>query len=357
MPIAKRIGLSILSPLFVLLLFATAFDIGFVRTATHPATVKRLVSESGIYSSVIPNVLAQTKTITTSLGEVPTSDPNIQKAANAAIPPMYIQQNTELAIDNIYAWLDGKIAQPNFQIDLSGVKTLFANNIADAAQKRLSALPACTAAQNLTIEQSGFNVYNAVCLPRFVSPAAAAEQLKSSIISQRDFLAKTNISAANIKNGSSNQSIFKDQLTNAPKQYQNAKKTPIILTILTILTCVGVVLLSRTWQIGLRHIGISLLVVGLVMLIFSWGLNRAVSTKVVPKIKVDNAIFQQDIRSLVTDITQQIDKNYWFFGGLYTAVGAGSIISSEILRRRSRPVAINPAENPPAVKPPADPKK
>jgi hypothetical protein len=82
------------------------------------------------------------------------------------------------------------------------------------------------------------------------------------------------------------------------------------------------------------------------MLIFSWGLNRAVSTKVVPKITLDNAVLQQDIRNLVTDIAQQIDKNYWFFGGLYTVLGAGGIATAEAFRRRAPAATAGTAAQP-----------
>jgi hypothetical protein len=60
-----------------------------------------------------------------------------------------------------------------------------------------------------------------------------------------------------------------------------------------------------------------------------------VSTKIAPRITVDNAILQQDIRQLVTDVAQQVDRNYWFFGGLYTVLGAGSIAGAEIHKRRT----------------------
>jgi protein-S-isoprenylcysteine O-methyltransferase Ste14 len=352
MPVLKKIALGILSPLFIFLLFATAFDIGFVRTATHPVTVKKLVSESGIYNSVIPNVLQQTKSISTGYGDIPVTDPALQKAANVALPAPYIQQNTEMAIDNLYDWLNGKIAQPNFRIDLSGAKTLFANNIADALQKRISALPVCTLAESRAITASGsFDAYNATCLPRGTNAATITEQFKAGIVNQKDFLQNTTVEAASIKDNKG-QSVF-DQagIKNIPKQYQRAKKTPLILSVLTILCGLGIVLLSSTWQKGLRHIGINLLIIGLVMLLFSWALNRTVSKNIVPKIKVDSAIFQQDLRSLVTDVAQQIDKNYWFFGGVYMALGAGSIILSEVFRRRLLPPAPVNAVKTPRSKP------
>jgi hypothetical protein len=336
MDILKKIGLGILSPLFIILLFATAFDIGFVRTATHPGTVKKLVAESGIYDSVIPNVLQQTKSIQTSVGTISASDPAIQSAANSAISPQFVKQNTETAIDSVYKWLDGSIAQPDFKIDLSSAKANFADSVASGVQQRLGSLPACTTAQSVALTAGGqFDAINAPCLPRGVTPESAAAQVKDSIVGSKDFLDQTNLSAANIKNEGSNQSVFNDQLKQAPKQYQKAKKTPLILSILTILTGAGIVFLSSTWRKGLRHIGINLVVIGVLMLIFSWGLNRAVSTKVVPKIKVDNVVLQQDIRNLATDITQQIDKNYWFFGGLYTVLGAGVIAAVELHRRKS----------------------
>jgi hypothetical protein len=335
MDILKKLALGVLSPLFITLLFVTAFDIGFVRTATHAGTVKKLVAESGVYDSVVPSVLQQTKSIQTSVGTISVSDPLIEKAANQAITPQYVKQNTETAIDSVYKWLDGEIAQPEFKVDLSGAKTSFADNVASAVGQKLSGLPACTAAQNAAIAQTGqFDAVNAACLPRGTSAAQAADQVRASLSGSQDFLEKTNISAGSIKNGDSNKSVFDDQLKNAPKQYQRAKKTPLILSVLTILTGAGIVFLSRTWQKGLRHIGINLVVIGLVMLVFSYVLNRAVSTKLVPKIKLDNAILQQDIRNLATDLTQQVDKNYWYFGGLYTVLGAGGITAAEIFRRR-----------------------
>ena len=355
MQVLKKIGLGILSPLFIFLLFATAFDIGFIRTATHPATVKKLVDESGIYNSVVPSLLQQQKTIDTNFGSFSTSDPAIQKAANQAVPPQEIKTNAETAIDNVYQWLDGQVAKPTFKIDLTGASSGFAGSVADIVQQRLSSLPACTTAQSAAIFQNGqFDAVNANCLPRGVTAVSAAALVKSSLASGQGFLGKTTLSADSFK-GSANQSFFEtDKAKQAPKQYQHAKKTPLILSVLTILTGVGIVFLSSTWQKGLRHIGINLVVIGLVMLVFSYVLNRVVGTQVIPKIKLNSMVLQTDVRNLATDITQQIDKNYWFFGGLYAVLGVGGIAINEIFRHRFRttePVTGVPRQNPSEDKP------
>lgn len=343
MPIWKKIGLAVLSPLFVLLLFATAFDIGFTNVVTRPEKVKKLVAESGIYDAVVPNALSQVKSISTPYGEISADNPVVQQAAKAAITPAYIRQNIEGAIDNIYQWLDGKIARPDFNINLASRKTLFADNIAGSLQKQLSSLPACSLAQNRQIVISGnFDAANATCLPFGVRPAQLAALVKTAIVSQQDFLKDTDIKAASLKNADG-QSIFGQAgVRNIPKQYQRAKKLPLTLAILTILCGTGVVSLSPTWRRGLRHVGINLLVIGVVMLVFSWILNRAVNTDIIPKIRVDNAIFQQGLRGLVTDVIQQINKNYWFFGGLYAGLGAISLAAT-ISQKPGRTDANSPA--------------
>jgi hypothetical protein len=347
MHILRKAALGILSLLFIFLLFATAFDIGFINTATHPGTVKRLVRESGLYDSLVPSVLQQTKTIDTSAGSISTSDPTIQAATKTALSPQYVQRNAEAAIDNLYTWLDGKIEQPTFNFNLAGQKATIADSLATSVQQRAASLPACSYAQSLAISRSGtFDAINATCLPRGVTPAIAAANTKTALLNS-GFLKDLDVNASSIGEKIDpecqgldpivacpyNTNFFKDH-SYIPKQYQKAKKTPFILATLTILTATGIVFLSSTWQKGLRHIGINLVIIGLVMLLFSWALNRAVSTKVVPKISVDNAILQKDIRNLVTDVAGQIDKNYWFFGGLYTLAGVSAITAGYFAMRR-----------------------
>jgi len=70
-----------------------------------------------------------------------------------------------------------------------------------------------------------FDAINAPCLPRGVTADVAAVQVKDSITGGKDFLDKTTISAASIKNSSDNQSVFTGgKLAQVPKQYQRAKK-------------------------------------------------------------------------------------------------------------------------------------
>jgi len=349
MEIVRKFVLGILGSLFVLLLLATAFDIGLVRTAGNRQATKRLVSESGVYSTVVPNILQQQKTISTRFGDIPATDPVVQQAAHQAITPQFVRQNSEAAIDNIYDWLEGKVGQPSFKFDLSTAQDDFAVNVAAAVQGRLAKLPSCTLAQNLAISRSGsFSALNSACLPFGVTPASAANQLKNEIAGQHNFLKDANFSVADLKDGSGQPYFEQPSVKKIPLQYQRLKKTPAVLSILTVLAGLGLVLLSANRLKGLRHAGIILAAIGLLMMAFAYGINRAVSTKITPKIQLDNAVLQQDIRKLVTDVAGQINGNYWFFGGLYAATGLAAIGSAEYYLRRGRPEPGDANENAPA---------
>lgn len=345
MSILRRIGLAILSPLFVFILFATAFDVGFTHTVTDPAKIKRLAAESGVYDNLAPSLLKQQGSISTPFGDISTSNPDVQKAVDSAVSPQYVRRNVEAAIDNVYQWLNGDISRPDFQIGLAGDKQNIADSVSETIRQKLDGLPACSITQDLAIARSGqFDAASASCLPYGVPPAAVAAAAKTAVLTDPSLLSGANIKASDIKNGSG-RSIFEQSVVrNIPKQYQRLKKTLWVLGILTILVAAGIVLLSRSRLAGLRHIGTNLAVAGLVMLILSWALGRAVSTDIVPKIKIDNAVLQNDLRALITDIVQQIDKNYWFFGGLYLILGAAAIGCWLFYRRknRSRPLSSTP---------------
>jgi hypothetical protein len=324
MEILRRLCLVILVPLFSLLLFVTAFDIGFVHTATQPKVVKKIVADSGVYNSIVANALAQTKSISTSLGTIDTSSPLIQKAANQAVTPLDVQRQAEPAIDNIYQWLDGDIARPSFKIDLAGQRNDFANRGADAIRQQLAALPACKTLQQLR----SFNPLSATCIPPGVSLNTIRDQVQKSLVSS-NFLSDSEISAANLTttNGQgAEQSIFDTaSAQQVAKKYQSLKKTPWFLILLTLICATGILLLSGTRRRGLRHIGISLLTVGVLMLLLAFLLPKAISTDVAPKVRLNSADIKIDAPKAVNDITQRIDKNYWFFGVLYSLLGIAAI--------------------------------
>ena len=325
-------------------MFALALDYGVIKTIGNAGSVKQILGESGLYSSIIPSVLKQTGQIDTPIGSISANDPLVTQAANQAVPASDVQKNVESAIDNIYAWLDGKTPQPTFEINLSSSQSSFAKNLADEVQQRLASLPACTTPYT----SASFDALNATCLPIGVSPSVAASSLQSNLTTS-DTFSQVNLNANDLKGNTPGQSIFSDQLKNAPKQYQKLKKTPLVLALLSVLTAAALVFLRPTWRSGLRHVGVSIVVVGVFMLAFAWIFNAAVTKKVVPNLKIDNPALQTNLRHGITDLANKVEHNYWLFGGIYTVLGLVMVASPLALRPKAPSTTVAAVDSTPEV--------
>lgn len=195
MRIVRRVLLGLTIPILVGFLFGIALSVGIIHTFSGPAPIKQIISDSGIYSSVLNRSLDQASPITENGLNISYNDKIIRKAATDTFSPQFIKQNTETVIDSVYRWLDNKTPMPDFYIDLSGQKAVFANSVAQSVQKQLSNLPVCTR----TSVPQNFDTLNALCLPYGVTPSAAADSLRSDILSDQGFLDNLIITADTIK--------------------------------------------------------------------------------------------------------------------------------------------------------------
>jgi hypothetical protein len=312
-----------------ILLFATAFDFGVLRVVGSPIPVKKILSDSGIYGSVVSGALDQAQKTSSAGGEVTLTDPAIKKAAQESFSPQVVQNSSEKVIDGIYNWLDGKTAQPDFNVDLTNVKTTFAEKIGQAATDRAAALPKCTAPPAST------DPFSVTCLPPSLTPAQVGEQAKNDVLTGQGFLDHPDITASSVKSSNGQPLFEKAKLQNAPKQYQRAKKTPFILAILSILAILAVIFLSATRKIGLRRIGMILTIIGALMLLFAWGINRVATHNVIPKLGLDNNVLRSSVQKLATEIVHNVQQNYIMFGGIYLALGIAALIISMMMGKKT----------------------
>ena len=335
--------LVILAPLLFLLLYAAALDFGVLTIAGQPTGVKKIIANSGVYQTIVPDALAQAKQASGSGAQIPLDQQVILNAAAQAFTPQVVQRSAETAIDGLYDWLNGKVAEPDFTIDLTPVKANFATAVGKAAEKQAAGLPACPAG----VRSDNFDPFSASCLPRGTTPAQVGIQAQNAIMSGSGFLEHPVITANSVKTDTG-QSIFSTKLSNLPKQFQRVKKTPYILSALAILSAVGIVFLSSSRVAGLKRAGTIFLSVGIFMLIFAWALNWGVNKEALPKLQFDNAVLQKDVKNLITSLSQSVDKNYWIFGSIYTALGVAAIAGSVVLSRhgaKNGPTKNLPAEN------------
>lgn len=354
MGFARKALLVLITPLLLLFLFALAIDTGVIKTAGSSAPIKKILADSDIYSSLVSSTLDQAKTSGGDQGGgVSLTDPAVKQAAENTFTPQYLQQNTEKVLDSVFVWLDGQTPTPDFRIDLSSLKGAFAAEVSQAAQARAATLPACTS--DLVGNSDSFDAFSATCLPRGLTPTTVATQVQNDINSGQGFIKNPIITADNLKASGSNQSVFADQLKDAPMAYQKVKKTPFILGLLSLLTIAAIILLSSSRARGLRRVGIILLAIGGFLLIFAWALNYGVNQKALPKLNMDNKVLQEKVRTLVGNLTSSINKTYYAFGGVYAGLGVLAITLPMFIHRgRNKQVQPeHPAETSGPVRPEA----
>jgi hypothetical protein len=344
MSFARKALLVLITPLLPILLFATAADFGVLHVAGSPNPVKKLLAVSGLYKSVVTSALDQAKNSSDDGGGIPLGDPAIKQAAQESFSPQVVQQSSEKVIDGIYNWLGGRAASPDFNVDLTSAKNTFAEKVGQIAKDRVSKLPACTATPANT------DPFSATCLPRGVTPDQVGQQAKQDVLTGQGFLEHPNITASSFKGENSNQSVFEQKnAKDFPKQYQRVKKTPYILIILSLLTIAAIIFLSANRRKGIRHVGITLITTGIIMLVFAWALNSALTRNIVPKIQLDNKVLQADVQKLAAAIVHDLTHNYTLFGIVYAVLGIAAFAGAKFIgnkHNKAVPTASSPSPKP-----------
>ncbi|HSX17859.1 MAG TPA: hypothetical protein VLE51_00690 [Candidatus Saccharimonadales bacterium] len=342
----RKVALGIAGTALVFFLFATAIDVGVIRIVGSPDPIKKILSDSGIYNSVVPSSLDNAKQISGSSQDVPLTDPIARSAAESTFSPQFIKTSTDSVVDSIYRWLNGKSALPDFKIDLTPKKSEFINKVAVGVQQKAASLSRCTTLPSTT----SFDVFNASCLPPGVTPAQAAETVRSDLSNGQGFLDSPVITADSVKTteicptgleGCPSPPVhnnFFSKNNNLPQYFQRLKVTPLIFVLITILLLLGIIFLSNSRLKGIRHVGFVLIGTGIFVILFALAVNAAVNNKVLPKISLTNTVLQDDVRKLVHDTVHRADNTFLALGSGYAILGALGV-GGFYLRRHHQPSA------------------
>jgi hypothetical protein len=334
MQFIRRFLLVILAPIFVFLLYMAATDYGIVRIVGEPGSIKKILSESGIYNSVLSGLLDQAKTVSNGNDSTSLQNSTIKVAAEKTFTPQFIQTTTETVIDSLYHWLDGSTPLPDFKIDLTTTKDTFATNAGAAVTAKLTSLPAC--APGTPVSAQDIDADTAICLPAGVSPQAAGAKVEQNIKNGQGFLDHPVISAASIKSQGTNQSIFEDKnVKHAPQVFQVVKISPYAIMAIAFLLAIAIIFLSATRRKGLRRVGVAMLTVGIFTLIFSYSANWAINQQAIPRIKFSNTVLQDKVRILAKDVNGKVSTNYMQIATAYTIIGAGLVAGTLLIKKGS----------------------
>lgn len=141
-------------------------------TVLDRSEVKSWLAQSGTYDKLLStlsvNLTENEQQSTLQNAEV--FKKAFKDALVQTVPADFVKQSSERVIDSTYNWLDAKQPAIQFEIDATGYKEAFSQNLSAALEPRLAAMPVCRSLAQ-------FDSTDPTCLP----PGATAKQAADAI--------------------------------------------------------------------------------------------------------------------------------------------------------------------------------
>ncbi len=326
----------LLSSLLFFTLFATVIATNINVILGSPTKVETWLDQSDIYTGFVNAAVDQAKTSTgdSGGGGISLSDAAVQQAAKTAFSTKVLQENVNGFLDSNYAWLQGKVAKPDFVIDLSSSKQVFATQVGQLVTAHLASLPICTYAQSLTYRD--VDPLTATCKPSNVSAVSEGAGITEKL-SGATFLENPVITAETIgSSDAGNNEAYYTKFSDAPKVYQWATKAPFILGAVSLVSALGVVFISRNKRKGLRRVATTLAITGIIFIASKFVIEAA--TKSLEKSLFKNstlADMQQSLTAFISLVESEITKINLYFGIAFVLIAALIIFGKIIFKDKS----------------------
>jgi hypothetical protein len=325
---------------------ATSADTAF----SHPAKIETWLSQSNIYNHFVAQVTSQAQNSTGgNNSSVALTDVAVQQAAESAFTPQLLQQDASIFLNSNYAWLEGKTSVPNFSINLGPAKQTFAQTVGSYVTTYLNSLPACTTAQ---LTQLG-SVQNAdplslSCRPATLNPQTEGAQVTQQLATSSSFLSDPVLTADNISPTQNHQvrQPYYQRLASAPKLYRAAVHLPLVLTIVALLSALGISFMAVTRRRGLRRIGEVLLIAGILLMLVKFVADK-VFNRLEKQVFNNSSVgqLQQSLTDFAHRVESQLVKvDLWF--GVGFVLFAVIILGYLLVTRRRQPKTPKPEKLP-----------
>lgn len=265
-------------------LFGGAFSIAFVLVFGTPESLKTAINDSGLYEVPLTDLITAEQQQESSELELSVDDPIVQESVATAFPPERKQEIVETILDGTYVWLNEDTEYPDFTIDISDEKAMIIASIADSTFEEVNSLQPCTLLQLQTLSGSEFDPLNAPCKPP-IDLTAEKQKFISEYSSNDEFLSDTTLTGEELfKEGERHDST--NGANNIPSLFGLFTRLPFILGVITLITGLGVVLLSETRRKGVRKLGkllvetaISLVIVGVALFFVLGGIKAGLGSQ------------------------------------------------------------------------------
>jgi hypothetical protein len=303
-----------------LLLLPLVFAVAVL--ASSPKYIEHALKQSRVYDQVVATVIdnSQKESDSKDTQQI-LADPGIKAAAQKSFTPSLLQSSAENVINGVFAWMQGKTAEPQFRIDLTNAKAELSKNVAAYAEKRANSLPTCTI-QQLRQLNPNIDLLQIPCLPPGANVSALASQYSQKFLSDGDFLKDPVITNETIAKNNDGKPLS-EQLSAVPKAYSALMIAKWALLALALLLTALLIFARRNRKAGLLHvawtfIGVAtflLIVLTIYWFVFAHAHSNQAATDMTQAMWMDGA------QSLMRDFNKVII----LFSVGYLALGAGAL--------------------------------
>jgi hypothetical protein len=297
--------------------------------------LKSALHDSGVYDSIAKQVAKQVTDNTVSDGGLPLDTAEVQAAATASFSSKTIETDAEKVIDGSYDWLEGKTEEPEITIDLKPYVDSYTQKVSDQVAQHAQALPPCTTEQLSTLALNTNNIADIPCLPPGVSVATIQGLAVDKLLASNDFLKDPVISTDSLPTDKDGQTVV-DRAKSLPLLFQLSVRSTWFFVVITIISALGIVLLTRgMWKLGAKRLGRPLLVTGCTLLVLALATRLVFSRATQPDgivSRLAGGDFKDSIISIVNSLQRLYTGRILLFAVIYIVIGIVLLILVRLIK-------------------------
>ena len=305
--------------------FSTKSNLG------QPNKLEAWLAQSHVYSDLVNNEFndaQQNASNDAGAGRVSLSDPAVAQAVKAVFTPTVVQGYANTFLDSNYRWLRGKTSQPDFKIDLTGIKQKLARQLGQTVATRVANLQPCTAAELDQIQSTlNSDPLTLPCGLPGLDAKTAGQQVQQQIATSSDFLTTTMLTASSLNPNSSNTgTAYYVRLHRLPALYRLNQKLPLIYAVVGLVAIIGILVLSLTRRRALRRLGWLFLTSGIILIAFKFAADSLTSTAQKKLFNNSNiSQLQKSLTSFTHVVESHVVKTDLIFGIIFVIIGLGAL--------------------------------
>lgn len=322
--VVKTFLFTVATLFYVSLLFLSATTLALRFTLAEPVTIKTWLKDSGVYESIAEEVSKNATIQQTSDGSVvQITSKDIVSVAQEAFPSSTLQRAGESVIDGFYSWFKGDTTGPEFRIDLTQEKALFANLMAKKLESKINELPECS--DTGVIKVQAFDPFTADCKPKGVDLTKVLANFEDEIAKSTDLLSQTVFTGGDIKidNSSSVPERIGSALPWVPKAYTGLLWAPFVIVGLTVIVAIVSIFGASSKRKGVKRTASNLLFVGIVLVasgLLLWPITQRLNRASTTTLGDQASLTQNIVNPLFEEVAGTYSLIGVYFGAGYIAV-------------------------------------